>query len=69
MNGGPGAPALMYIGESLQKELANPIQGWFGHAKPFDFSASYKAAEDPSVPSGTPQILRWQLWRQVLTLP
>ena len=58
MNGGPGAPAFMYIGESLQKELANPIQGWFGHAKPFDFSTSYKAAEGiHRFASGTPQIL------------
>lgn len=58
MNGGPGAPALMYVGQSLQNELKNPIQGWFGHAKPFDFSPSYRAANGiHRFASGTPQIL------------
>lgn len=58
MNGGPGAPALMYVGQSLQNELKNPIQGWFGHAKPFDFSPSYRAADGiHRFASGTPQIL------------
>ena len=58
MNGGPGAPALMYVGQSLQNELNNPIQGWFGHTKPFDFSPSYRAADGiHRFASGTPQIL------------
>lgn len=58
MNGGPGAPAFMYISTALQEELNNPIQGWFGHANPFDFSPTYQPA--PGIDrfaAGTPQIL------------
>ena len=41
MNGGPGAPAFMFIKNELQKKLFNPIQGWFGHKKPFNFDLNY----------------------------
>src|SRR5581483_8768976 len=32
LNGGPGAPAFVYVAEALQGELQPPLQGWFGHA-------------------------------------
>jgi len=34
LNGGPGAPSMMYLDESLMPQVKNPIQGWFGHADP-----------------------------------
>lgn len=43
LNGGPGAPAFLYVKQDLQLQLSNPIQGWFGAAKPFDFSGDYQA--------------------------
>jgi kynureninase len=58
LNGGPGAPAFMYVAEHLQDELRSPLQGWMGHAEPFAFSDDYCAA--PGMPrflTGTPSIL------------
>ena len=58
MNGGPGAPAFLYINEEWHSKLLNPIQGWFGHQRPFDFSKKYKAANSiKRFASGTPAIL------------
>lgn len=44
LNGGPGAPAFCYVRASWQGTLQNPLPGWLGHARPFDFEASYEAA-------------------------
>jgi len=45
LNAGPGAPAFMYIRESWQGVLRNPLPGWLGHARPFDFELDYASAE------------------------
>lgn len=58
LNGGPGAPAFLYIDQSLISALETPIQGWFGHSQPFDFSADYVAGKGVTqFKAGTPQIL------------
>jgi kynureninase len=44
LNGGPGAPAFLYVKKSLQDRLKNPIWSWFSHQKPFDFNLNYKPA-------------------------
>jgi kynureninase len=44
LNGGPGAPAFVYVKADLQNTLSNPIQGWLGHAEPFVFSDNYVPA-------------------------
>jgi kynureninase len=43
LNGGPGAPAFLYVRRDLQDRLDNPITGWWGHTRPFDFSLGYAA--------------------------
>lgn len=41
LNGGPGAPAYVYVREDLIATLEQPLQGWHGHAAPFGFSQDY----------------------------
>jgi len=58
LNGGPGAPAFLYVAEHLQDELHSPLQGWMGHAEPFAFVDDYRPAESIlKFLTGTPSIL------------
>lgn len=45
LNGGPGAPAYIYLSDQLDIDCENPIWGWLGHRDPFDFESDYRAAE------------------------
>jgi kynureninase len=44
LNGGPGAPAFVFVAKRHQDTLQQPLQGWHGHAKPFAFVHDYEAA-------------------------
>ena len=58
LNGGPGAPAFLFVAEALQDQLASPLSGWFGHADPFAFEPGYRPA--PGIArfqAGTPSII------------
>ena len=58
LNGGPGAPAFIYVAERLQDELTNPLQGWMGHADPFAFVDDYRPVHGINrFLTGTPSIL------------
>jgi kynureninase len=58
LNGGPGAPAFLYVAEHLQGELHSPLQGWMGHSEPFAFVDDYRPAEGMlKFLTGTPSIL------------
>ena len=46
LNGGPGAPAYVFVAERHHADLRQPIQGWFGHAAPFGFEHRYRPAPD-----------------------
>jgi len=41
LNGGPGAPAFLYVRKDIQEKLTNPIWSWFAHEKPFDFNPNF----------------------------
>jgi kynureninase len=45
LNGGPGAPGFVYVRERWQGTLENPLPGWLGHARPFDFESRYEPAK------------------------
>lgn len=42
LNGGPGAPAFLYVRHDLQEQLGNPLSGWWGQRRPFDFALEYQ---------------------------
>lgn len=44
LNGGPGAPAFLYVRRELQDELRQPIWGWFGQRNQFAMGPSYDPA-------------------------
>ncbi|MGH3732080.1 MAG: kynureninase [Acidimicrobiales bacterium] len=44
LNGGPGSPAFLYVRSAWQGTLRNPLPGWLGHARPFDFEPTFAAA-------------------------
>ncbi len=58
LNGGPGAPAFIYVARRWQDRLASPLSGWMGHAAPFAFEDAYRPA--PGMKrwlAGTPAML------------
>ena len=58
LNGGPGAPSYVYVNRSLHGEFSQPLKGWMGHEKPFEFDPSFLPAEGVrQFISGTPQVL------------
>ncbi len=62
LNGGPGAPAFLYIRRNLQEQLSNPITGWMGQKNLFQFESVYQPATGlRSFLTGTPPIISLSL--------
>jgi kynureninase len=58
LNGGPGAPAFLYVRRDLQAEALSPIWGWFGQRSPFAFELDYQPVDGIArFLVGTPPIL------------
>ncbi len=48
LNGGPGAPAFLYVRKELQSKLVPPIWGWFAAKSPFNFELNFTPSNDIS---------------------
>ncbi len=46
VNGGPGAPAFLYVSRARQPELRQPIWGWFGQREQFEMGPAYDPVPD-----------------------
>jgi kynureninase len=44
LNGGPGAPAFVWVNPKHADRFWQPLSGWWGHAAPFAFTADYQPA-------------------------
>ena len=69
LNGGPGAPAFIYVAKRHQAQFQQPLFGWMGHKNAFQFSSVYQASEDISqCLTGTPAILSMSVLDAALTV-
>ena len=58
LNGGPGAPAFLFVAQRHLEFFKQPLSGWLGHAAPFEFETGYRPA--PGIAAaicGSPPIL------------
>lgn len=58
LNGGPGAPAFLYVRPDLAETARPALSGWWGHAAPFAFDPAYRPAPGAGrFRVGTPPVL------------
>ena len=59
LNGGPGAPAFIYVRKDLIGAAQPALSGWLGHAAPFAFETGYRPAPDiERMRVGTPPVIQ-----------
>lgn len=58
LNGGPGAPAFLFVARRWHAEIEPVITGWMGHVRPFAFDTSFAPAPGLArLLSGTPPVI------------
>lgn len=58
LNGGPGAPAFIYVRPDLADVVEPALSGWLGHVAPFDFDLDYRAGDGiDRMRVGTPPVI------------
>jgi kynureninase len=58
LNGGPGAPAYLFVAARWLPQIQPALAGWMGHVRPFDFDTTYApAAGIERMLVGTPPVI------------
>ena len=69
LNGGPGAPAFIYIRPDLIKSCYSILRGWLGHKSPFDFDQNFRKAETiDAMRIGTPPVVQMSILEKALEI-
>jgi kynureninase len=69
LNGGPGAPAFLYVNPRHQGGFRQPLSGWFGHRAPFDFDSGYAPSRSiEQYLCGTPPVLAMVAMDEAMSL-
>jgi kynureninase len=69
LNGGPGAPAFIYVRPDLAEEAEPALAGWLGHRAPFDFDLNYRPGRGiERMRVGTPPILQLAALEEAMKL-
>ncbi|MCL4142923.1 UNVERIFIED_CONTAM: hypothetical protein GTU68_029316, partial [Idotea baltica] len=69
LNGGPGAPAFIYVRPDLTSSVKPALSGWLGHKSPFAFDTSYAPAPDiERMRVGTPPVIQLAALEQAMTV-
>ncbi|MEQ9695105.1 kynureninase [Shimia sp. SDUM112013] len=69
LNGGPGAPAFIYVRPDLVQVIRPALAGWLGHDAPFAMEPNYRPAMSTErMRVGTPAILQLAVLQQALTV-
>ena len=59
LNGGPGAPAFMYVRPDIVNSVQSPLAGWLGHRAPFAMDRGYRPAQGTErFRIGTPSVIQ-----------
>lgn len=69
LNGGPGAPAFIYVRPDIMGTVQPALSGWLGHDAPFAFEHSYRPAEGiERMRIGTPPVLQMTVLEEALKI-
>lgn len=70
LNGGPGAPAFIYVAPWLLDRVEPVLSGWYGHESPFAFDTTYRPVPGriTRMRIGTPSIAAFTLLSSALDI-
>ncbi|MES0864261.1 kynureninase [Ruegeria sp. SCPT10] len=67
LNGGPGAPAFIYVRPDIVEQVRPALAGWMGHAAPFAMELAYRPMMSTErMRVGTPPIVQLALLEKAL---
>lgn len=69
LNGGPGAPAFIYVRPDLMSKVKPALAGWMGHDSPFAFEQNYRPSSSiERMRVGTPPVVQVSALEAALTV-